>query len=103
MTQRPPSKHATAWLSPGPDLVQQVRVPVEHHEELHQRERWLGLAVLVARKRIGATAEDRGRLPLVERELLADARDKARIDDGGVHLPTELQHRRADARRFRRR
>jgi len=88
---------------PGPDLVQQVGVPVEHHEEFHQRQRRLGLAVLVTRKRIGATAENRGRLPLIERELLADARDKARIDDGGVHLPIELQHRRADARGFRRR
>ena len=24
----PPSKHAPAWLSPGPDLVQQIGVPV---------------------------------------------------------------------------
>jgi hypothetical protein len=88
---------------PGPDLVQQVGVPVEHHEEFHQRQRRLGLAVLVARKRIGATSENRGRLPLIERELLADARDESRIDHGGVHLLIELQHRRADARRFRRR
>src|ERR1017187_4476257 len=54
-------------LSPGPDLVQQSGVPVEHHQEFHQRERRLGLAVLVARKRIGAAAKDHGRLPLVER------------------------------------
>jgi len=45
-------------------------VPVEHHEEFHQREWRPGLAVLIARKRIGASAEDRGLLPLVERELL---------------------------------
>jgi hypothetical protein len=95
------SSRSPAWLLPGPDLVQQVGVPVEHHEEFHQCQRRLGLAGLVTRKRIGATAENRGRLPLVERELLADARDKSRIDDGGVHLPIEPQHRRADPRRFR--
>jgi hypothetical protein len=54
-------------------------VSVEHYEEFHQREWRLGLAVLVARKRIGAAAKDRGRLPLVEREFLADARDEGRI------------------------
>jgi hypothetical protein len=26
--RRPPSRHAPAWLSPGPDLVQQIGVPV---------------------------------------------------------------------------
>ena len=59
-------------------------MPVEHHEEFHQREWRLGLAVLVARKRIGAAAEDRGRLPLVERELLTDTRDEAGIDNGVI-------------------
>src|ERR1017187_5711394 len=99
---RPATLPAQSRLSPGPDLVQQIGVPVEHHEEFHQREWRLGLAVLIARKRIGAAAKDRGRLPLVERELLADTRDEAGIDNGGVHLLVELQHRRADPFRFRR-
>ena len=86
----------------GPDFVQQFGVPVEHHEEFHQRERRLGLAVLVARKRIGAAAKDPVSLPLLEREFLADARDEAGIDNGGVHLLVELQHRRADPFGFRR-
>jgi hypothetical protein len=52
------------------DLAQQVGVTVEQHEEFHECERRLSLAVLVTRKGIGAAAEERGRLPLVERELL---------------------------------
>src|ERR1019366_3511198 len=94
--------NSTSWLSAGPDLVQQIGVPVEHHKEFYQRERRPGLAVLVARKRIGAAAKDRGRLPLIQRELLADTRDEAGIDNGGVYLLVELQHRRADPFRFRR-
>ena len=82
---------------PGADFVQQVGVPVEHHEQFHQCERRLCLPVLVARKRIGAATENRGRLPLVKRESLADARNETRIDNRGVHLLIELQHRRADA------
>jgi dihydroxyacetone kinase len=56
------------------DLVQQAGVTVEQDEEFHQRERGLGLAVLVTRKGIGAAAEDGGRLALVEPEFLADTR-----------------------------
>jgi hypothetical protein len=69
---------------PEVDLAQQVGVAVEQDEELHQRERGLGLAVLVTRKGVGAAAEDRGRLALVEREFLTDARDEAGIDDGVI-------------------
>src|SRR5450759_2299113 len=54
------------------------------------------------RQGAATAAEVRGRLPLVEREFLADTRDEAGIDNGGVHLLVELQHRRADAVRFRR-
>jgi hypothetical protein len=35
-------------LLPGVDLIQQIGVTVEQHEEFHQRKWWLGLAVLVA-------------------------------------------------------
>src|ERR1022692_1855475 len=68
-------------LSPGLDLVQEMGVPVEHHEEFHQRERRPGFAVLVARKRIRAAAKDCGRLPLVERQLLADTQDEGGINN----------------------
>ena len=59
-------------------------MPVEHHEEFYQRERGLGVAVFVARKRIGAATKNRGRLPLIQREFLADTRDEARIGDGVI-------------------
>ena len=75
MANRIERKHgASVGLLPGPHLIQQLGVPVEHHEQFHQCERRLCLPVLVARKRIGAAAKDRGRLPLVERELLLFAR-----------------------------
>ena len=41
-------------------------MPVQHPEQFHQRQRWLGLAVLVARERIDATAENLGRFALVK-------------------------------------
>src|SRR5579872_400672 len=91
------------YASTGADILQQIGAPVEQLQELYQRERRLGLAVLITRKRVDAAAEDRGRLTLVERELLADTRDEARIDNRGVHLLVELEHRRADTGRFRRR
>jgi len=37
-----------------------------------------------------------------ERKLVRDTRDEAGIDNGGVHLLVELEHRRADPFRFRR-
>lgn len=49
---------------------------VEQHEQFHQCERGLGLAVLIAGERIRTAAEDRRRLPVVEREFLANPRDK---------------------------
>jgi hypothetical protein len=45
-------------------------MPVENLEQFHQRERRLGLPVLVARKGFGAAAEDRSGLPLVEASFL---------------------------------
>jgi hypothetical protein len=86
----------------GLNLIQQVGVTVEQNEELHQRQRGLGLAVLVTRKGLGAAAEDGRCLPLVQREFLADPSDEAGIDDLGVHLLVELQHRPAHPPRFRR-
>ncbi len=81
----------------GADFVQQIGVAVEEHEQFDQCERGFGLAVLVARKGIGATAENVSGMALVEVELLADAGDKARIDNGAVHGLVEFQHGRADA------
>src|SRR4051794_19484395 len=47
---RPFLKARPSELLPGVDLVQQVGGTVKQHEELHQREGGLGLAVLVTQK-----------------------------------------------------
>jgi len=65
-------------------------VTVEHLEQFHQRQRRLGLAVFVARKRSDPAAENFGGFALVERELPADAGDEARIDNRGIHLFDEI-------------
>jgi len=72
------------------DLVEQIGVTVEHLEQFHQRQRRLGLAVFVARKRSDPAAENFGGFALVERELPADAGDEARIDNRGIHLFDEI-------------
>lgn len=59
----------------GVNLAQQIGVAVGHAEEFDQCERGLVLAVLVAGKGIGAAAEDRRSLALVEREFLAGTRE----------------------------
>lgn len=62
----------------------------------------LGLAVLVARERIDATAEDSGGLALIKREFLAHAGDEVWIDNRRVDLLREGAHLAHDAIRFRR-
>ena len=50
---------------------------IQHLEQLHQGQRWLGFAVLVAREGIDATAEDFCGLALSEVELLAYVDDES--------------------------
>ena len=47
---------------------------VEEAEQLHECERWLGLAVLVTGKRIDAATEEFCRLTLVKLKFPADFR-----------------------------
>jgi len=63
MTLSPPQ-------SASPDLIKQIGTTHKHREQLHQRQRRLRLAVLVARERTDAAAEDFGGLALVESKLL---------------------------------
>ena len=49
-----PGIHPNYFMKPErfylrrPDFAQQVGMPIQHFEQLHQRQRWLGLAVFVA-------------------------------------------------------
>ena len=66
----------TAIGSGRPNFIQQVGMAVQQMEELDQRQRRASLAVLVARERVDAAAEQRGGLALVQRQIFADAGDK---------------------------
>ena len=62
-------KHHAAILPlnhPRPNLRQHIRVPVQHLEQLDQRQRRLGFAILIAREGIGPVAERGGSFLLVE-------------------------------------
>ena len=59
---------------------------VKHFEQFHQRQRRLGLAVLVARKGIHPAAENLRRFALIKRKLLAHLDDIVWINVGGVYL-----------------
>lgn len=73
-----------------PHLVQQVRVPVQHLEQFHERQRRLGLAIFVAREGIHAAAEDFRRLALVEMEFLAHAGGDKRTQDADIARAIEI-------------
>src|SRR6218665_3982000 len=79
-------------MSGGSDLGEQIGGAIEQLEQLDQGQRRLGLAVLVAREGIDATAKNFSRLPLVEIELPAYLGDVARIDVSGIHLALERAH-----------
>lgn len=68
---------------------------VEHAEQLHQRDRRLDLARLIARKRIDATAEDLASLVLSQTQFFAHALDGERIDCPGIQLAREIAHEEA--------
>jgi hypothetical protein len=59
---------------------------IQHLEQFHQCKRGLRFAVLVARERVDPAAEDFPRFALIEIELLANAGDEVRIDDGRIDL-----------------
>lgn len=63
---------------------------IQHLEQLHQGQRWSGLAIFIAREGVDAPAENLGGLTLIEVEPLADLGDVGGIDVGGVDLPLEL-------------
>src|SRR6218665_113090 len=79
-------------MSGGSDLGEQIGGAIEPLEQLDQGQRRLGLAVLVAREGIDATAKKFSGLPLVEIELPAYLGDVARIDVSGIHLALERAH-----------
>ena len=85
-----------------PYLAQQFRVAIQHLQQLDKRQRWFGLAVLVAGECVYATAENRASVVLVEVELLADAGDEIRIDKRGIELLAEGRHQFHGAARLRR-
>jgi hypothetical protein len=61
---------------------------LQHLEQLDQRQRRLGLSVLVTREGIDPTAEDLRGLTLIERKTLANSGDELRIDDGRIDSAT---------------
>src|SRR5690606_13017134 len=77
-------------------------VPIQHLQQLDERQRRPCPATFVTGKSVHAAAEDLGRLALIEGELLADSRDEGRIHLRGVHLAMESEHCGTDAPRFRR-
>ena len=70
-------------------LAEKIGVTVQQFEQLDQGQRWLGLAVLVAREGIDAAAEEFSGFALVEIELPTNLGDVVGIDVGGIHLTLE--------------
>lgn len=97
-----PARWARHRESPSrrPHLVQQLRVAVQHLQQLPQGQRRAGLAGLVARDGIDAAAEDGSGLALVERQLLADVNDEGRVHGRGVDLLDEVRHLIAEVTRL---
>jgi hypothetical protein len=82
------------------DFRQKVRVAIKHFEEFHECQGRFGLAFLVARECIDATAENLPGFALVKSKFFAHSRNECRVNDGSIHLLVELQHQRTDTRRF---
>jgi len=61
-------------------------VTIQQLEEFDQGQRRLGLAVLIARESIDATAEEFGGLSLVEIEFAAYPGDVFGVNVGGIYL-----------------